>query len=247
MAFNLGSVKKGKNLRPPRIFLYSTHGIGKSTFASQAPNPIFICAEDGLDALDVAHFPIATSSVDVMEMLQTLYVDDHEYETVVLDTADWLENVLIKEIESEHDAKELAYGRSSMFLADKWRDILEGFNALRNDKNMTVILIGHSEIKRFDSPEVDSYDRYQPKLSTRSSALVQEWADCVLFANYKTVVKKEDLGFNKERGRAISNGERLIFTQEKPAYLAKNRYSLPDSCKLEWQSFSDAMAKAVTS
>jgi len=245
MAFNLGSIQKGKNLRPPRIFLYSTHGIGKSTFASQAPNPIFICAEDGLDALDVAHFPIATSSIDVMEMLQTLYVEAHEYETVVLDTADWLENVLIKEIESEHDAKELAYGRSAMFLADKWRDILDGFNALRNDKNMTVILIGHSEIKRFDSPEVDSYDRYQPKLSTRSSALVQEWADCVLFANYKTVVKKEDLGFNKERGRAISNGERLIYTQEKPAYLAKNRYSLPDSCKLEWSAFSDAMAKAV--
>lgn len=245
MAINLGSIQKGKNIRPPRIFLYSTHGIGKSTFASQAPNPIFICAEDGLDALDVAHFPLAASSGDVMEMLQTLYTESHDYQTVVLDTADWLEAVLIKEIESGHDAKELAYGRSAMFLADKWRDILDGFNALRNDKNMTVILIGHSEIKRFDSPEVDSYDRYQPKLSTRSSALVQEWADCVLFANYKTVVKKEDLGFNKERGRAISNGDRLIFTQEKPAYLAKNRYSLPDSCKLEWQAFSDAMAKAV--
>jgi len=246
MAFNLGSVKKGKNLRPPRIFLYSTHGIGKSTFASQAPNPIFICAEDGLDALDVAHFPIATSSGDVMEMLQTLYVDDHEYETVVLDTADWLENVLIKEIESEHDAKELAYGRSAMFLADKWRDILEGFNALRNDKNMTVILIGHSEIKRFDSPEVDSYDRYQPKLSARSSALIQEWVDCVLFANYHTAIKTEKLGFGSERTRAISNGSRMIYTQEKPSHLAKNRYGLPDSFKLEWQSFSDAMAKAVS-
>lgn len=245
MAINLGSIQKGKNIRPPRIFLYSTHGIGKSTFSSQAPNPIFICAEDGLDALDVAHFPLATSSSDVMEMLQTLYVEEHEYQTVVLDTADWLEAVLIKEIEAEHDAKELAYGRSAMYLADKWREILDGFNALRNDKNMTVILIGHSEIKRFDSPEVDSYDRYQPKLSTRSSALVQEWADCVLFANYRTTVKKEDLGFNKERSRAISNGDRLIFTQEKPAYLAKNRYSLPDSCKLEWQAFSDAMAKAV--
>lgn len=245
MAINLGSIKKGKNLRPPRVFLYSTHGIGKSTFASNAPNPIFICSEDGLDSLDVAQFPMAKSSADVMEMLQTLYTEEHEYQTVVLDTVDWLESVLIAEIEASHDAKELAYGRSAMFLAEKWREILDGFNALRNDKGMNVILIGHSEIKRFDSPEVDSYDRYQPKLSTRSSALIQEWADCVFFANYKTVVKKEDLGFNKERGRAISNGERLIFTQEKPAYLAKNRYSLPDSFKLDWDAFSDAMAKAV--
>jgi len=245
MAIDLSSIKKGKNLRPPRIFLYSTHGIGKSTFASQAPNPIFICAEDGLDALDVAHFPIATSSADVMEMIQTLYTEEHEYQTVALDTVDWLENLLNSEIESEHDSKELAYGRAAMYLANKWRDILDGFNALRNDKGMNVILIGHSEIKRFDSPEVDSYDRYQPKLQTRSSAIIQEWADCVFFANYKTVVKKEDLGFNKERGRAISNGERMIFTQEKPAYLAKNRYSLPDSFSLNWNSFNDAMVKAV--
>jgi hypothetical protein len=245
MAIDLSSIKKGKNLRPPRIFLYSTHGIGKSTFASQAPNPIFICAEDGLDALDVAHFPIATSSADVMEMIQTLYTEEHEYQTVALDTVDWLENLLNSEIEAEHDAKELAYGRAAMYLANKWRDILDGFNALRNDKGMNVILIGHSEIKRFDSPEVDSYDRYQPKLQTRSSAIIQEWADCVFFANYKTVVKKEDLGFNKERGRAISNGERMIFTQEKPAYLAKNRYSLPDSFSLNWGAFNDAMIKAV--
>jgi len=245
MAIDLSSIKKGKNLRPPRIFLYSTHGIGKSTFASQAPNPIFICAEDGLDALDVAHFPIATSSSDVMEMIQTLYTEEHEYQTVALDTVDWLENLLNSEIEAEHDAKELAYGRAAMYLANKWRDILDGFNALRNDKGMNVILIGHSEIKRFDSPEVDSYDRYQPKLQTRSSSIIQEWADCVFFANYKTVVKKEDLGFNKERGRAISNGERMIFTQEKPAYLAKNRYSLPDSFSLNWGAFNDAMIKAV--
>lgn len=245
MAISLGSIKKGKNLRPPRIFLYSTHGIGKSTFASQAPNPIFICAEDGLDALDVSYFPVAKSSQDVMDMLQTLYVEEHEYQTVVLDTADWLENVLITEIEATHDSKELAFGKSAMYLAEKWREILEGFNALRNDKGMNVVLIGHSEIKRFDSPEVDSYDRYQPKLQTRSSALIQEWADCVFFANYKTVVKKEDVGFNKERSRAISNGERMIFTQEKPAYLAKNRYSLPESFKLDWESYNDAITKAI--
>lgn len=241
MAFDLGSVRKGKTPRPPRIFLYSTHGIGKSTFASQAPDCIFIPTEDGLDNLDVASFPKATSGQDVLDAIGTLYNEEHPYKTVVLDSADWLENLLLTEVESEHDAKELAYGKSAMYLADKWRNILNGFDALRQDKGMTVVFIGHSEIKRFDSPEVDSYDRYQPKLQTRSSAIIQEWADCVFFANYKTVVKKEDLGFNKERGRAISNGERLVFTQETPAYLAKNRYSLPASFKLNWADFESAM------
>jgi len=246
MAIMLNQIRKGKTLRPPRIFLYSTHGIGKSTFASQSSNPIFITTEDGLDALDVSSFPKATTSKEVLEAVEQLYTQEHEFQTVVLDSADWLENIMINEIEKEHDAKELAYGKSAVFLAEKWREILTAFDALRNDKNMTVIFIGHSEIKRFDSPETDSYDRYQPKLSSKGSALIQEWADCVFFANYKTVIKKEDVGFNKEKNRAISNGQRVIFTQEKPSYLAKNRYSLPETIDLNWQAFITAFSEATT-
>lgn len=245
MAFDLSSITKGKSIHAPRIFLYSTHGIGKSTFASQAPDPIFICTEDGLGSIDTSSFPLATSSEDVFSAIKTLYTEDHQYKTVVLDSADWLENILQREIEARHDAKELSYGKGAILLADKWREILDGFNALRNDKNMVVILIGHCEIKRFDSPEVEPYDRYQPKLVGRASALLQEWADAVLFANYRTLVKKDDVGFNKSVTRGITTGERLLYTQETPAYLAKNRYNLPASLPLDWNAFSNALAASA--
>lgn len=245
MAFDMSSIRKGKSIHAPRIFIYSTHGIGKSTFAANAPDPIFICTEDGLGAIDTASFPLAKSSSDVMSAIKTLYSEDHDFKTVVLDSADWLENILQQEIESEYDAKDLAYGKGSLILADKWREILEGFNALRNDKNMAVILIGHCEIKRFDSPEVEPYDRYQPKLQARASALLQEWADAVLFANYRTLVKKDDVGFNKSVSRGITTGERLLYTQETPAYLAKNRYSLPHTLPLDWNAFAQAMANSA--
>ena len=131
-----------------------------------------------------------------------------------------------------------------MIAAQKWRDVLDGLNALRNDKGMTVILLAHTAIKRFDSPEVEPYDRYQPKLQERSSSVVREWADAVLFANYKTIVKKDDVGFNKTSNRGISTGERLLFTSERPAYMAKNRYGLPDSIPLNWADFSNSIKKA---
>lgn len=245
MAFNLESIKKGKSIHAPRIFLYSTHGIGKSTFAANAPNPIFICTEDGLGSIDTSSFPLAKSSADVMEAIKTLYTEQHDYQTVVLDSADWLENILQKEIETRYEAKDLAYGKGALILADRWREVLEGLNALRNDRNMMVIIIGHCEIKRFDSPEVEPYDRYQPKLQARASALVQEWADAVLFANYKTLVKKDDVGFNKQVSRGITTGERLLYTQETPAYLAKNRYSLPASLPLDWNAFSNALSHSA--
>ena len=245
MAFDLNSIKKGKSIHAPRIFLYSTHGIGKSTFAASAPNPIFICTEDGLGSIDTSSFPLAKSSADVMEALKTLYTEQHDYQTVVLDSADWLENIMHKEIETRYEAKDLAYGKGALILADRWREVLDGFNALRNDKGMTVILIGHCEIKRFDSPEVEPYDRYQPKLQARASALVQEWADAVLFANYKTMVKKDDVGFNKQVSRGITTGERLLYTQETPAYLAKNRYNLPPSLPLKWDAFLAALSASA--
>jgi hypothetical protein len=103
-------------------------------------------------------------------------------------------------------------------------------------------LIAHTTIKRFDSPEVEPYDRYQPKLQERSNAVVREWCDAVLFANYKTIVKKDDVGFNQTNNRGISTGERLLFTSERPAYMAKNRYNMPESIPLSWEAFEQAIS-----
>lgn len=245
MSFDLSSIKKGKSIHAPRIFLYSTHGIGKSTFAANAPDPVFIQTEDGLGSIDTSSFPLAKTSDDVMKAIGTLYTEEHEYKTVVLDSADWLENMMQQEIDKKYDAKELSFGKGALILADSWRNILGGLNALRNERNMAVIIIGHCEIKRFDSPEVEPYDRYQPKLQSRASALVQEWADAVLFANYRTMVKKDDVGFNKQVTRGITTGERLLYTQETPAYLAKNRYNLPSNLPLEWNAFAQAMGNSA--
>jgi hypothetical protein len=240
--FNLKSIKKNTALAAPRIFLYGVEGIGKTTFASQAPKPIFICTEDGLGSLQVDHFPLATKASEVLDAIGSLVSEPHEFGTVVLDSVDWLDNLIWAEVESTHDAKDLAYGKGAMIVADKWREVLAGLNALRNDKGMVVILIAHTQIKRFDSPEVEPFDRYQPKLQERSNAILREWADAVLFANYKTLIKKDDVGFNKTSNRGISTGERLLYTSERPAYMAKNRYSLPDSIPMSWESFAQAIA-----
>lgn len=245
MAFDLTSIKRGPDLKPPRIFLYAVEGIGKTTFAANAPAPIFIQTEDGLGGIDAARFPMVESIDDVRQAIGTLYSEPHDFQTVVLDSADWLEQIIAREIEAKHDAKELAYGKGALKQAEVWQELLAGFNALRNDRGMSVILIGHSQIKRFDSPETEPYDRYSPKLQERSNALLREWADAVLFANYRVVVKSTEVGFKKEVSRGITTGERLLYTTEKPAYMAKNRYALPDSLPLSWDALSNAIAGGV--
>jgi hypothetical protein len=242
MAFNLNSIKRSTGIKAPRVMIYGPHGLGKTTFGAGAPAPIFILTEDGLGRLEVDHFPLAASYDDVVGAISTLYSDDHTFGTVVIDSLDWLDNLIWQDINAKHDAKDLAYGKGAVIAADYWRAILEGLSALRDEKGMAIVLIAHAEIKRFDSPEVEPFERYQPKLQARSSALIQEWCDAVLFCNYKTIVKKEDVGFNREVNRGITTGERLLHANEKPAYLAKNRYSLPDSLPLSWESFATAIA-----
>lgn len=242
MAFDLKSIKKNTSIAAPRVLVYGVEGIGKSTFAAGAPSPVFIQTEDGLGSLSVDHFPIATKVSDVLDAIGSLFDGDHGFKSVVIDSLDWLETLIWRDIEAKYDAKDLAYGKGAMIAADKWREILDGLTALRNERGMAVCLIAHTEIKRFDSPETEPYDRYQPKLQARSSALVREWCDAVLFANYKTLIKKDDVGFNKTVSRGITTGERLLFTSERPAYMAKNRYGLPESIPLSWEAFESAIA-----
>ena len=242
MAFNLDSIKRSTGIKAPRVMIYGPHGLGKTTFGAGAPSPIFILTEDGLGRLEVDHFPLAESFQDCLDAIGTLYQEDHNFGTVVIDSLDWLDNLIWKDINGRYDAKELAYGKGAVIAADYWRQILDGLNALRDERGMAIVLIAHTEIKRFDSPETEPYDRYRPKLQERSSALIQEWCDAVLFCNYRVITKETEVGFNKEVRRGVTTGERLMYTTEKPAYLAKNRYGLPDSLPLSWESFATAIA-----
>jgi hypothetical protein len=242
MAFNLNSIKRSTGIKAPRVMIYGPHGLGKTTFGAGAPNPIFIITEDGLGRLEVDHFPLATAFQEVLDAIGTLYSDDHNFGTVVIDSLDWLDNLIWSDIHATHQEKDLAYGKGAVIAAGYWRQILEGLNALRDERGMAVVLIAHTEIKRFDSPETEPYDRYRPKLQERSSALIQEWCDAVLFCNYRVITKETEVGFNKEVRRGVTTGERLMYTTEKPAYLAKNRYGLPDSLPLSWESFATSIA-----
>ena len=141
MAFDLKSIRKNDAMAAPRIMVYGVEGIGKSTFGAGAPNPVYILTEDGLGSLNVDHFPLATSFADVMDAIASLYKENHAFETVVIDSLDWLEAIIQREIEQKYDAKDLAYGKGSLIAAERWREILDGLNALRNDKGMAVILI----------------------------------------------------------------------------------------------------------
>jgi len=231
------NLRTGKQAKAPRICIYGGHGIGKSTLASKFPSPIFISTEDGLDSLDVTSFPKAENITDVIDAVKTLIKEDHNFKTLVIDSVDWLvEPLITRNVEENNEAKDLAYGKGQMMIAEDFREILQGLDKLRDVKNMNIVLIAHAAVVKFEDPRTEPYDRYQPKLPNRCNALLQEWADVLAFAAFKVIIKKDDAGFNNKKTRGTTNGDRLLHFIESPAYLAKNRYDCPDEAEMTYEN-----------
>lgn len=237
MAISLASLRSSTSLSPPRLLLYGVAGVGKTKLAADAPRPVILQTEDGLGRIEATTFGLLRSFDEIMEALGALYTEPHDFETLVVDSLDWLEPLVWQHTARTHnqpDIESFGYGKGYLAALDTWRSFLDGVNALRDERSMGVILIAHAEIKRFDSPETEPYDRYQPKLHRSASALVQEHVDAVLFANYRVSTLKSDVGFNRKVVRGVSGGDRLLHTAERPAFLAKNRFGLAETLPLSW-------------
>lgn len=252
MAISLASIKRGTAIKAPKVAVYGVPGVGKTTFAADAPNPVFIQTEEGLGAIDVPHFPLAKSYQDVLDAMQALHQEDHGYQTVVVDSLDAMEPMLWEHVIPQHAQKDektiedFGYGKGYVFAAAEWRTFLACLDALRNDRGMAVVVIAHSDIKRFESPDMEAFDRYQMRLHKIANELVCDWTDCLLFANYKVHVVKDETKFKKTRARGAGIGERIVHTEERPAFRAKNRYSLPAELPLSWGAFQDAVTESLT-
>jgi hypothetical protein len=245
----LTQIQRGKASKPPRILIYGTEGIGKSTFGAEAPRPIFIQTEDGLDEINCDRFPLATSYEQVSAALQELQTAEHDYDSVVIDSLDWLERLVWDSLCQEYGVSSIekvdgGYARGYTHALKHWREIINHLNALRNQKGMVVVLIAHSKVERFEDPEAASYDRYSPRLHKHAAALVSEWCDAVLFATRKIRTQSEDAGFNRKRNiaHAVGCDERILRCVGGPSCVAKNRYGITDELPLSWSAFIQSLS-----
>ncbi len=247
----IDQIQRGKQPMPPRLVVYGTEGVGKSTFASQAPSPIFIQTEDGLAEIDCDRFPLSTTFDDVTAALSELHSEKHDYQTVVIDSLDWLERLIWDQLCRQYNVASIekvdgGYAKGYTHALTYWREILDGLGRLRIDRGMVVICIAHSKVEKFEDPESSAYDRYSPRLHKHAAALACEWADAVLFATRKFRTQSEDAGFGRKRAIAApigsGGGERILRCTGGPSCIAKNRYGIADELPLSWQTFVDALS-----
>ena len=243
---DMSEIKIGTHNEPRRIMLYGPPGIGKSTFASMAKDTIFIPAEDGLANINCHQFPLMTCLKDILDALTLLYLQDHDYKCVAIDSAGSMESFIWKAVCDDHgvlNIEDVGYAKGYTYALDHWQSVLDGLDALRNKKGMQIILVAHSISETYNDPAHESYDRYVPQIHKKARQMILRWCDEVLFANYKVNVQQFDKGFNQTRTMAIGQGERILYTNEAPAHCAKNRLGLPGEMPLDWREVEKYITK----
>ena len=233
----------GKIIKPQKVVIYGPEGIGKSTFAAQFPKPLFIDTEGSTSHLEVDRLPRPTSWQMLKQYIKDLKGDTMGYHTLVIDTADWAER-LCEEAICQSNGKvgieDFGYGKGYTYVKEEFGRLLDSLSDLI-DAGMNVVLTAHSIIRKFELPEeTGAYDRYELKLGQKAgnqcAALAKEWADMVLFVNYKEIVIT-----TKDNKKKVSGGKRIMYTAHNPCWDAKNRHGLAEELPFDYQEITNCI------
>lgn len=235
-------ITRGKIPCAKKVVIYGPEGIGKSTFASQFPEPVFIDTEGSTNSMDVARLPKPTSWQMLLDEIQYIKSHPDVCKTLVIDTIDWAESMCIQCICDKHQKsgiEDFGYGNGYVYTKEEMGRFLNRLSEVV-EAGVNVVLTAHAQIRKFEQPdELGAYDRWELKLgkktSSQTSPLIKEWADMLLFANYKTFSIAVD---DKGQKRKAQGGERVMYTSHHACWDAKNRYGLSEQVPFSFSSIA---------
>ncbi|MBU6222668.1 MAG: AAA family ATPase [Planctomycetes bacterium] len=218
-------IVRGVRRTPARVVIHGVEGIGKTTLAAQFPEAVILDTEDGTNHIDVARVTV-NDWAGLEGAIHELVRDRQGFRTVVIDSIDWAERLLVDHLlrkANKRSIEDFGFGKGYTMVAEAVGKLLTACDGLIA-AGLHVVLVGHTKVARTSPPDMDEgYDRFELKLTKQSGPLVKEWADCILFANYKTRIVEGTDG----RSRAKGGKERVLHTERTAAWDAKNRHGLP--------------------
>jgi hypothetical protein len=237
------AIKKGQSMNPPRIAMIGVEGIGKSTAGSEMENPIFLCAENGLVGPQFAKTESYRPAtwLDVLDFIDFLINEAHEFKSLVIDTLDWLESILFAYVckrDNKVDIDDYGYGKGLATVAPLEFNRLIAKLEILNANGVAIMFLCHSTIKGYVNPSGDDYNRFEPKVSKQLAGIVKEWVDAVLFAQFETFTEKAG---RLSKAKAFGGQRRVVYTEHSAAWDAKNRYGLPNEMELDMPSIMEAI------
>lgn len=230
-------VQQTMQIEPMKVLIYGVEGIGKTTFASKFPDPIFIDTEGSTGFINARKLPNPTSWTMLLDELEDIKSEPRG-KTLIIDTLDWAERLAKKYLMDKNKWAAIDstnYGSRYVALSDEIGKLLNKLTEIK-DVGINVVLTAHAETKKHELPdEMGQYDKYTLKLEKRDAGLAKEWADMILFFNYKTTIISD----SKSNSKKATGGQRVMYTTHKPAWDAKNRLGLPDELPIDFEAIRE--------
>ena len=229
-------IESGLEKRPLKVVIYGAEGIGKSTFASQFPEPLFLDTEGGTSSLNIRRVKCGSSWEYLLSCVNEVIKDPSICKTLVIDTADWAESLCTKYVCEKYrksNIEEFGFGKGYVYLQDEFSKLLTALDKLI-ELGVNAVVTAHGKPRKFELPEeAGQFDRWEMKLTKQVAPLLKEWCDMLLFCNYKTYVVTTENNTKKAQG-----GRRVIYTSHHACWDAKNRYGLPDELDLDFKGIA---------
>lgn len=231
------NVTSGIVARPVKCCVYGVEGIGKSTFASKFPDPLFFDLDKGTARLNVKRVTDIQSWPQLMQSVEEVWKDPGLCRTLVIDTADAAERLCISHIcakKEKSGIEDFSYGSGYSYLVEEFARFLLNLETCVT-QGINVVILAHAVLKTISMPEeMGQYDHWELKLSTKTTnkvaPLVKEWADMLFFANYETILVED----GKLKKKKAMGGKRMMWTSHTTFADAKNRFGLPDKMPFDY-------------
>tara|TARA_R110002020_G_scaffold386683_2_gene597471 strand:+ start:1807 stop:2556 length:750 start_codon:yes stop_codon:yes gene_type:complete len=236
----IGSTPVQAKLLPPRLVIYGEPKIGKSVFGAAAPKPIFICTEDGADGLPIVRIPTdaACSSWDeLMDCLRSVLVQEHDRETLVIDTLDLCESLAAKHVLTTvfggSNEKYMAYHKGPVIAGSLMETLMMALDHIRKKRGMRIVLLAHDGLAPGANALGEDFKKWSPNLTKYSWNRIRDWADQIGHAQSDFLVLD---------GKAKGGRDRHIHFRGSPGRDAGCRagYEMPDKIKLSWSEYQQA-------
>lgn len=176
-------------LKPLVVMLvYGEGGVGKTTFASTAPNPIIADCENGAKYFGLRGIKVNVAQIekwsDMREFLDYVKNEANKVETVVIDPIGELMDKLKKFMVATGDTKLVQKDGNPTMAGWGWlKKTFKDYLKVLRDSGKNVILIAHIE----ESKDEDRIVK-RPKIETKISDDIVNMVDIV---GYMTVVQQE--------------------------------------------------------
>ena len=221
--------------RPVLVTICGDSGMGKTSLAATFPKPIFIRAEDGMQAIPDGQrpdaFPLIHDAKSLWEQITAIIHEPHDYKTLVIDSVTALERLFLADVLAQDPkAKSInqalgGYGAGTAAVAAMHQRVRKGAGLANEKRGMHVVFVAHADVETMKLPDADDYMRYSLRLPAKSLPPYVDDVDVVGFVRLEMFTK----GDEGERKRAISTGDRELITYASASCVSKNRYGITEA------------------